>query len=74
MRIRGVERSVTSFLQGEKNWLCNRCIARITSINEHEIRYVTRRLQYAHRYYVQTPDISCSSCSAPHLCIRALES
>ena len=44
MRIKGVERSVTSFLQGEKNWLCNRCIARTTGINEHEIRYVTRRL------------------------------
>ena len=23
--------------KGEKNWLCNRCIARITGINEHEV-------------------------------------
>jgi len=56
MRIRGVERSVAVLLQREKNCLCNRCIARITGVNEDEVRYVTHRLQYARRYYVRKPD------------------
>ena len=74
MRSKGIEHSVIIFLQGEKNWLCNRCIARVVGAAEPDVRRATRRLQYARRYYVRMSDIFCSSCGASSLCIRSLES